>query len=140
MKRSLKQWKQLDVISQFSLLTFMFILISAESLIISSNFSFIKIISFVLFGLFAINQMGSFILHRKYAKQYNTSLGRKIYFILLIIHHIVAATLLFVTWYSELWASVYYLFFSAIVLSLLYLFISIYELTMLKDSSNENLD
>lgn len=143
MKRTLKQWKQIDVISQIGLILLMFLFSGFFFQVNSRDMPFFSKDVFrfgflVLFILFALNQMISFFLHRKFAKQYNSSLGRNFYFVLLIIHHIVAASLLLVSIEDKLWMSVYYLFFSAIVLSILYVAISVFELITYKSESSEN--
>ncbi len=138
MKLTLLNWKKIDLYIQLALIVLFFGHLS----LMNYNADYIQDYSFILqctiFGLFAITQMSSFFLHRRYAPQYNSSSARKLYKFLLIVHHVMAASMVLILLNELFWGVIYLLFFSAIILSLLYLFITLFEILNFSQINHEN--
>lgn len=138
MKLTLLNWKKIDLYIQLALIVLFFGHLS----LMNYNADYIQdysiIVQCTIFGLFAITQMSSFFLHRTYVPQYNSSSARKLYKFLLIVHHVMAASMVLILLNELFWGVIYLLFFSAIILSLLYLFITLFEILNFSQMNHEN--
>ncbi len=138
MKHNLLKWKKNDLYIQLMLIVLFFSNMALINFQDYQWYDYLFTIQCVIFGIFAIVQMCSFFLHRKYAPQYNKSIARKVYKYLLIIHHVMAASMVLILLDNTFWLVIYVLFFSAIILSLLYLFITLFEILKFNHLNHEN--